>query len=112
MEERWFLSILDISSGENPLSGNPLSKCLMICSITPVSEFLFLQFTMTTSRGTPLLLQCSLMSAQNLFAVTVLPVPTLPMRNAVHDRPSLASGVKRVSRVRICSSLLTSTFGT
>ena len=57
-------------------------------------------------------MQYSVMSAQNLFAVTVLPVPTPPVRNAVHALPSLASGVNRVSMERICSSLFISTFGT
>lgn len=44
------------------------------------------------------------MSEQNLRAVTVFPVPTLPERNAVHDRPSRAIGRNKVSSLPICSS--------
>ena len=109
---RCVLRTLDISSVENPLSGNPLSKCLMSWSTTADSEFLFLQFTSMVSSGVPLELQYSVISAQKRLAVTVFPVPTPPVRNAVQARPSLARGVKRSSRVWSCSSLLTSTFGT
>lgn len=64
------------------------------------------------SSGEFLELQYSVRSAQNLFAVTVFPVPTPPVRKALHALPSLARGVKSVSRERICSSLFISTFGT
>ena len=51
------------------------------------------------------------MSRQNLRAVTVFPVPTPPVRNAVHWRPSRASGRNSVSRRESCPSLLTRLFG-
>ena len=52
------------------------------------------------------------MSSQNLLAVTVFPVPTPPVRNAVHARPSMASGRKSVSILAICSSRWTRVLGT
>lgn len=51
------------------------------------------------------------MSAQNLRAVTVLPVPTPPVRNAVHGRPSRASGLNSVSRRENWASLWTRSLG-
>ena len=50
-------------------------------------------------------------SAQNLRAVTVLPVPTLPERNAVQDRPSRAIGRNSVSSRPIWSSRCMRSFG-
>ena len=49
---------------------------------------------------------------ENLVAVTVFPVPTLPVRNAVHGRPDSARGLKSVSSLAICSSLWTRFLGT
>ena len=51
-------------------------------------------------------------SELNLDAVAVFPVPTLPVRYAVHARPDSASGLNRVSSLDICSSLCTRFFGT
>ena len=42
---RCVLRTLAISSDENPLSGKPLSKWRISCSMTAASEFLFLQLT-------------------------------------------------------------------
>lgn len=52
------------------------------------------------------------MSSQNLLAVTVFPVPTPPVRNAVHPRPSAARGRNSVSSLAICSSRWTRFLGT
>lgn len=51
------------------------------------------------------------MSMQNLRAVTVFPVPTPPVRNAVHWRPSAASGRNSVSRRDLWTSLWTRSRG-
>ena len=49
---------------------------------------------------------------ENLVAVTVFPVPTLPVRNAVQGRPDSARGLNSVSSLAICSSLWTRLAGT
>lgn len=64
-----------------------------------------------TSIGLPLEAMNAAISAQNLRAVTVFPVPTLPVRKAVHCLPSRAMGRNRVSSLSICSSRWTRSFG-
>ena len=70
------------------------------------------QFTYTVSMALPDLDIYSARSELNLDAVAVFPVPTLPVRYAVHARPDSASGLNRVSSLDICSSLCTRFFGT
>ena len=111
LDARWETMERAISSVENPLSGYPLSKCLRICSSTPASELLR-QFTYTVSMALPDLDMYSARSELNLDAVAVFPVPTLPVRYAVHARPDSASGLNRVSSLDICSSLCTRFLGT
>ena len=80
-------------------------------SSTPASDVLR-QLMYTESMGLPALAMYSVRSALNLAAVTVFPVPTLPVRNAVQDLPLSASGLNRVSRRAICDSLWTRLPGT
>ncbi len=71
----------------------------------------FLQFTYIVSAGLPLAARYSHMSAQNLLAVTVFPVPTPPHSSAEHWRPSMANGRNRVSSLESCSSRWTRSWG-
>lgn len=57
------------------------------------------------SMGLPTLAMYSVRSSRNLSAVAVLPVPTLPVRNAVQGLPLSARGLNSVSRLAICDSL-------
>ncbi len=53
-----------------------------------------------------------LRSSQKRLAVAVFPVPTPPVRNAVHERFWSARGRNSSSRRDICSSRCTRAFGT
>ncbi len=85
LDERCIASERDMSSTENPLRGNPGSKCLSMVIMAPASE-LFLQLMYTVSILRPFLNRYALRSSQKRLAVTVFPVPTPPVRNAVHER--------------------------
>ncbi len=111
LEDRWIASERDMSSTEKPLRGNPGSKCLMIVIIAPASE-LFLQLMYTVSIRRPFLNRYALRSSQKRLAVTVFPVPTPPVRNAVQERPWSARGRNRSSMRDICSSRWIRAFGT
>ncbi|GEM_PF-2559855 len=83
----------------------------MSCTSVPASlEFLQLMYTVST--GLPSEAMNADMSEQNLRAVTVFPVPTLPTSSAEHWRPSSARGRNSVSSLEICMPRLTRLRGT